>query len=126
MYEHPPLTQRVVSEKVHSNHNDRNVLIERPAYYKDYNEISLQKAMAAVDRGESLRRTAEKFGVPRSTLHDHIVGKVKLGAMSGPSPYLTRDGEEELANIVVRCSEIGYAYSRLQVLALVQQVGKGY
>ena len=75
-----------------------------------------------MDCGESLCCTAEKFGVLRSTLHDHIVGKVKLGAVSGPSPYLMRDEEEELVNLLVCCSEIGYAYSQPQVLALVQQV----
>ena len=64
-----------------------------------------------MDRGESLHRTAQKFGVPRSMLHDHIVGKVKLGAVSGPIPYLTGDEEEKLANVMVHCSKIEYAYS---------------
>ena len=64
--------------------------------------------MAAVDLCESLCRTAERFGVPPSILHDHVMGRVQLDAMPGPVTYLTME-EEELANFHVRCSKIGYA-----------------
>lgn len=65
--------------------------------------------MAAVDLCESLHHTAERFGVPQSILHDHVMGRVQLGAMPGPVTYLTMEEEEELANFHVCCSKIGYA-----------------
>ena len=39
------------------------------------------------------------FGVPRSTLHDHVSGKLEQFAEQGPKPYLkTEEEEEELAS----------------------------
>ena len=32
----------------------------------------------------SIRRAAEEYNVPRSTLHDRVSGKVVLGSKSGP------------------------------------------
>ena len=48
---------------------------------KLWSDESLQKAVAAVEKGEdSIRRAADKYGLPRSTLHDHISEKVQYGA----------------------------------------------
>lgn len=54
----------------------------------------------AVEKGESVRRAAEKFNAPKSTLHDHVTIKVMFGARSGPDPYLSME-EEELASFLV-------------------------
>ena len=85
-------------------------------------EVNMQKAMAAVDKGESIRTAAIKFDVPRSTLHDRVTGKVKMGARRGPPSYLTIEEEDELTNFLIRCAEIGYAHSLPQVLSLVQNI----
>ena len=37
----------------------------------------MESAIAAVQKGVSLRRAAEMYSIPRSTLHDHVSGKVK-------------------------------------------------
>ena len=78
--------------------------------------------MLAVDKGVSLRRAAEMYKIPRSTLHDHVSGKIALGARSGPDPYLSVEEEEELASFLVQTAEIGYPHTKRQVLALVQQI----
>ena len=57
-----------------------------------------------------------------STLGDRVSGKVLTGATSGPRTYLDRSEEEELVQFLLRCSEIGYAKSRKQVLAIVKRV----
>ena len=82
----------------------------------------MEKAIVAVDRGESIRRAAEMFGVPRSTLHDHVSGKVEQYAKQGPKPYLTPQEEDELANFLLRCARIGYPHTRLQVIGIVQEI----
>lgn len=46
-------------------------------------------------KGWSVRRAAEEYGVPRATLGDRVSGRVKPGAVSGPSKYLSTDEEEE-------------------------------
>ncbi len=82
---------------------------------------------AVVKRGLSVRRAAEEYRIPRSTLHDRISGKVAFGARSGPPAYLTQ--ETELEEFLCNCAKVGYTRTRLQVIALVQHVhcskGKG-
>ena len=103
----------------------------RPARYFNWNEISMTKAMSAVEKdGVSIRRASELFGVPKSSLHDRISGKVQHGTNPGKVPYLTPREEEELANFLIKCANMGYPHTIAQILAIVQQViehkgGKG-
>lgn len=57
----------------------------------------------------------------RSTLHDRLSGRVLPGARSGPSKYLTDAEETELVRFITRCSEIGYAKRKADILAIVQE-----
>ena len=83
----------------------------------------MQKALAAVEQhGESVRRASEMFGVLRSTLHDHISGKVGHGSKPGRDPYLSLEEEEELVSFLVMCACIGYPHTRKQMMALVQVI----
>jgi len=98
----------------------------RARAYKTWEDISMTKAIEAVEDGVSIRRAgraAEMYNVPRSTLNDRTRGKIVHGAHSGP-PYLTPSEDDELARFLIRCARIGYPRSRQQVLALVQQVMK--
>ena len=61
------------------------------------------------------------YGIPRSTLHDHVSGRV-THSKPGPEPYLSLEEEEELANFLLKCARIGYPKTRQQVLALVQDI----
>ena len=68
--------------------------------------------------GWTIRRAAEEFGVPRSTLFDHISGWVEFGARSGPSRYLSDQEEKEMVRFLV--AKIGFARTRKQALTLVR------
>lgn len=70
------------------------------------------------------RRTdsAEQYCVPKSTLHDHLSGRVQSGASSGPPRYLTDEEEMELVDFLTGCVSVGYAQSRSDVIQLVQKV----
>ena len=82
----------------------------------------MSKALEAVSKGSTVRRAAEDYGVPRSTLHDRIRGRVIHGTKSGPRKYLTSMEEEQLVSHLQNCSSIGYGKSRKDTLALVQAV----
>ena len=56
----------------------------------------MMNAMLAVEKGNSLRHSAEMYGVPKSTLFDHVTGKVAFGARSGPDTYLRVEEEVRL------------------------------
>ena len=97
----------------------------RPSQYKHWNPESLFKAYEAVTKqGCSVRRAAEEYRVPRSTLHDRVSGRIQHGATSGPPRYLSDEEEKELAEFLRNCAKVGYARTRLQVITLVQQTLK--
>ena len=99
----------------------------RYPHYRYWQDVSMQKAARAVEEGLSLRKAAELYEVPKSTLYDRVTGRTKFGAKSGPEGYLTAVEEAELLNFLLRCSDIGYAHSRKQILSIVQRIvdGKG-
>ena len=90
--------------------------------YKQWNEEQMAYAVKAVIDGSSIRRAAEEYDVPRSTLGDRISGRVIPGSTSGPPKYLNTQEEEELVQFLIDCSSIGYPRGRLEVIAMVQCV----
>ena len=62
------------------------------------------------------------YSIPKSTLHDHVSGKVRYGAKCGPDPYLDLEEEEELVSFLIRLAGIGYPHTKKQLFALVQQM----
>ena len=119
----PPLEQRIYRSKAKGIVLPSPIKVPcRPKAYGLWTQESLDQAVAAVERGTSVRRAAEMFGVPRSTVHDHASGKVEQFAKQGPKPYLTTEEEEELASFLVRCARIGYPHTRQQVIGIVQNV----
>ena len=69
----------------------------------------------------TVRKAAVTYGIPKSTLHDHVKGKVQLGAGVGAQRYLTDEEEEE--EVLVRwlegCAKVGCAKSISEVRAVV-------
>ena len=73
----------------------------------------------------SVRRPAEEYSVPKSTLHNHLTGKVMFGSVSRPTKYLSEEElveEEELVQFLLGCLSIGFAKSHKQILAIIQSV----
>ena len=48
----------------------------------------------------SVRRAAETYNIPKSTLSDRVTGKVKEKSHSGPTRYLSDEEEAELVHFV--------------------------
>jgi hypothetical protein len=95
----------------------------RPQKYKTcWNVDSLHKACDAVHSGIGLRRTAEEYNIPKSTLHDYVSGRITFGAKSGARAYLTESEEEELVFFLTGMSSVGYSRTIKQVIELVQAV----
>ncbi len=102
-------------------HCGRSPCGTRKAPFKQWAEEDLKLAsMAVVTHGWTIRRAAEEFGVPRSTLFDRVSGRIQFGARSGPSRYLNDQEEKELVRFLLGCAKIGFARSRQDVLAIVR------
>ena len=64
---------------------------------------AMMAAMDVVRSGElSLSRAAKVYGVPKSTLHYHVSGRVSHGHKSGPKPYLSVAEENEFAILLAK------------------------
>ena len=98
-------------------------LQNRPDKYKNWSDGRMEKAVEAIkNHGLSVRRAAEEYAVPKSTLHDRVSGRVLAGRCSGPPKYLTDEEEVELERYLTHCSSVGFARSRQQVIQIVQEV----
>ena len=95
----------------------------RPVQYKSWSEENMSKAISAVVRDEiAVRKAAELYNVPKSTLGDRITGRVLPGSTSGPATYLTAQEEKELATFLCRSAAIGYGRTRSEVMAIVERI----
>ena len=98
---------------------------QRPPTYGGYSAVSMEKAYEAVTAGKmSVQKAAEEYGIPKSTLHDRVSGKVALKARSGRKKLLNDAEEASLIEFLVGCASIGYAKSRCDVLAIAQQIAR--
>ena len=79
----------------------------------------MENAQQAASQGMSVREAAIQFGVPKSTLHDRISGRVQPGAAAGAPRYLYKEEEEELVRWIEGCASIGYAKSVREVRSVV-------
>ena len=70
----------------------------------------------------AIRRAAEEYGVPHSTLHDHVSGRIQFGAKSGPKRYLNSSKEFKLFNFLSGMSSLGYSHTVKEVIEIVQSV----
>ena len=119
LHAHKLLSKRILQDY---NSESFEVTFDFHGAYKSWTDPGLSKALAAIDEGFSIRKVAEMYGIPKSTLHDHVSGKVAYGSKCGPDPYLDLEEEEELANFLVRSAGIGYPHTKKQVFALVQRM----
>ena len=120
LHGHPPLPNRIINS--HSKPFVKSASHGFRGSYKVWDEVSMENAVKEVELGESVRRAAEMYGIPRSTLHNRVTGKTSFYTKPGPDPYLNLEEEKELASFLILSAKIGYPHTRNQVLAMVQRI----
>ena len=78
-------------------------------------------ALEAVKKGSSIKRAAEEYGVPRTTLQDRVLGNVEHGKKPGQQPYLNVKEEKDLAKFVEVVADIGFGKTRKQIKSMVEK-----
>lgn len=87
---------------------------------RGWSEESMEGALKEVSEGAlTIRRAALQYHVPKSTLHDRIVGKVIPGAKVGAPRYLDDEEELELVEFLLGAASIGYPKTVREVKAIV-------
>lgn len=83
---------------------------------KLWTDKNMENALHEVSAGTlTVRRAALVYGVPKSTLHDRVSGKVLPGCQGGAPRYLEDEEEEELVRWLEGCAAVGYAKSVKEV-----------
>ena len=75
---------------------------------RGYSHEMLIKAISSVRLGERSPHSASMhFGVPRTTINNHVLGKSK-SFTRGRKPVLSQTAERDLVRILLTCSEWGF------------------
>ena len=116
---HSPLRDRVSRSTTRSPTNESTARTT----YRNWTEISMREALDAVNlHGMSASKASIVYGIPRSTLNDHIHGDVLPGAKAGAPTLLSTREEEELVEFLCQCADIGYAKTRHEVFDIVSRM----
>ena len=74
--------------------------------------------------GLTLRQAAERFEVPKSTLHEKLNKKSSLELKKGPPPILSWEIEAKIVDWVIECQDNGFPIDKTRLLDCVQQYVK--
>jgi len=91
--------------------------------YQNYSDETLQRALKEVSANKcSVREASRKFGVPKSTLSDHLKASRKGIKLLSPGgqPVLTEMEENVLVDGLILCAEWGYPLHASDVKDVVQ------
>ena len=81
---------------------------------------TIKQAIADVQGGQarSMRAAALKYGIPKSTLHDHLSGKSKKVCAGGPTVF-TPSEEQDIVLSCVTLADMGYGVTKDVVDAVI-------
>ena len=87
----------------------------------NWTNAQLRRAMDAItDQGMKVRTAARTFGVPNTSLRDHLYGKT-IGRRRGVKPTLQHDEEEKLVDYLFKMQDLGHPLTPLQLRLKVAQ-----
>ena len=86
---------------------------------KGWHDDDMRQALAACkDGGMSLYASAKRYGVPRMTLSDRVLGKVAVNPQIGHPTALTKCEEDSLMNYIAYMHDRRFPIDRSQVVRL--------
>lgn len=89
--------------------------------YQNYSSKVLEKAVKEIKMShEPLRKVAEKYGIPKSTLSDHLKKQGLPILKPGGQPVLSHVDENYLTSGLIKCSEWGFPLRCTDIQIIVQ------
>ena len=125
---HSPLRDRIIrpassSPLLCKNASTKITLSARPSKYREWSELSMREAVNAInEQGMSVSKASVVYGIPRTTLNDHKLGKVLPGAKPGAPTLLSTSEEEDIVDFLIKSADIGYGRTRKEVLDIVSRM----
>ena len=100
---------------------------KRKGFYNRWEEDAIEKALQAVKSGTSVRKAADKFCVPKSSLYDRVSGKVISGSKIGRQPELHSAMERDIVKSAKTAATMGFGVSPQSLMVktgkAIRQVG---
>ena len=87
---------------------------------KQWTDTQMVSALDEVLTKQLPANKARLYGVPPSTLKDHLSGRVVHDVKPRLTPYLITQEEKELAEHLVLSAKVGYGKTRRDVMNLVE------
>ena len=87
-----------------------------------YTEDDIQRALADVGNGRSVRKACLDWGVPRGTIQDRIKGSVSRKEASEPFQRLSPVQEQRLTDWVLVQEALGRSPTHTQIRALAGRI----
>lgn len=91
----------------------------------NYTNEDIEKALEHARNGTSIAKAAELFGIPKSTLHAKLTGKVPDISKRGPRIILTVQEEERLATWILNKAKLGFPMHLDELKPAVQSLKRG-
>lgn len=88
-----------------------------------YDKNALKNAVEEVKNGSKLRETCRKYGIPKSTVQDRIIGRVSSSVM-GPDPFLTIEIENKIVKWIQDLSRCGFPINKRELFSVIQKIVK--
>ena len=88
----------------------------------DWTENGAEEAVNACHRGMSIRRAAELYGIPKSTICDKLNGKMPIGQKKGPPMKLSPELEDRIEKWIIHMARIGYGQMMSDILDKVEEL----
>lgn len=89
-------------------------------YRKKYSEEQMQDALSAAHNGMTKRAAARQYSIPRATLIFRLNSEF-VKTTNGPDPALGIDGEKDLVEWLMKCSNRGFPRRRENIQVTVKE-----
>ena len=84
--------------------------------YMKYSKENSENAVKSVKDGVySYRKASQVFGVPKTTIIDHVSGRIELTSKPGGKPVIPLEIENAVAQKVVEAPNMGFGITKKQI-----------
>jgi hypothetical protein len=87
-------------------------------------ESAINSAIADIESGISLRKAAQRWGIPRSTLHRRVHGAVTRNEANKHNQRLSKQQESSLVQWIISQGDLGFAPTHQQVREFAARIVK--
>ena len=90
--------------------------------HNDWTKNEAEEAVNACCRGMSIRRAAEFYGIPKSTICNKLNGKTPIRQKKGPPTKLSLQLEDRIEKWIIHMARIGCRQMRSDILDKVDEL----